>query len=253
MSGKAIILASFGTSRNEARAKTIKVLEDEIRQAYACCDLFTVFTSPTIRRILKTRDNIEYHDLETMFGILKDRGYEDIICQPTYIIKGFEYDNMKLTAEKYPGDFNSVKVGLPLLSDIDDYNSLIDALIAGANAEEAYLLVGHGTEHRSDLTYSVLEYKYRERGFANVYISTIEGSQSIENTLKKLSSRGYKTVNLIPLMFVAGEHAVNDIAGDGEDSYKNVLKRNGYSVNIVLKGLGEYEMIRKIYLNHIKN
>jgi Cobalamin biosynthesis protein CbiK, Co2+ chelatase len=238
MSENAIILVSFGTSHNTAREKTINVLENEIKNAYSGYDVFTVFTSPTIRRILKNRDNIVIHDLETMFGILKDNGYKNVICQPTYIIKGFEYDNMAATAEA-----ESAKVGLPLLSSVDDYDAVIDALDI-ANADEAYVLIGHGTAHEANITYSELERRFHERGYGNVYITTIEGDEDISVT--------QNTVNLIPLMFVAGDHAVNDIAGDKEDSYKSVFERNGHSVNIVLKGLGEYETIRKIYLNHIK-
>ena len=242
MSGSAIILVSFGTSHNSAREKTINVLEADIKRDYSGYDVFTVFTSPTIRRILKNRDNIVYNDLETMFGILKDRGYKNVICQPTYIIKGFEYDNMRLTAEKYANDFDSVKIGLPLLSDIEDYNEVIDALSIDSD-DEAYVLIGHGTAHEANMTYAALEDRFRKRGYGNVYISTIEGDQDIRVI--------YKTVNLIPLMFVAGDHAVNDIAGDKADSYKSVFKQSGCSVRIVLKGLGEYETIRKIYLKHI--
>ena len=53
-------------------------------------------------------------------------------------------------------------------------------------------------------------------------------------------------------MIVAGDHATNDMAGEEEDSWKNQFEAAGYTVECHLKGLGEYERIRKIFLKHIE-
>ena len=54
---------------------------------------------------------------------------------------------------------------------------------------------------------------------------------------------------MAPFMFVAGEHAKNDMAGD----FKEELEENGFKVNkVFLKGLGEFEEIQNIYLEHLK-
>ena len=55
-----------------------------------------------------------------------------------------------------------------------------------------------------------------------------------------------------PFMIVAGDHATNDMAGEEEDSWKNQFEAAGYTVECHLKGLGEYEGIRKIFLKHIE-
>ena len=60
-----------------------------------------------------------------------------------------------------------------------------------------------------------------------------------------------KTLTLAPLMFVAGDHAKNDMAGE-EDSWKSELEEKGYEVRVILKGLGEFEGIRKIFAEHIE-
>ena len=57
---------------------------------------------------------------------------------------------------------------------------------------------------------------------------------------------------LAPLMIVAGDHARNDMAGDGADSWKNEFLREGYEVSCLLKGLGEYEEVRKLFAEHAK-
>ena len=68
--------------------------------------------------------------------------------------------------------------------------------------------------------------------------------------LNHLKVSGYHEVVLHPLLFVAGEHAKKDIAGPSSDSWKSILEKNGFQVSCVLKGLGEYESIRSIYIKH---
>ena len=61
-----------------------------------------------------------------------------------------------------------------------------------------------------------------------------------------------KKVVIAPLMIVAGDHAKNDMAGDEPDSWKTIISQKGYEVQTVLKGLGEYESIRHIFVEHAK-
>ena len=53
-------------------------------------------------------------------------------------------------------------------------------------------------------------------------------------------------------MVVAGDHANNDMAGDDEDSLKSVLEFNGYKVFPVIKGLGEIQEFRQLFVGHVK-
>ena len=51
-----------------------------------------------------------------------------------------------------------------------------------------------------------------------------------------------------PLLLVLGDHALNDLFGDEEDSVVNVLKEAGYEVEEMHHALGEYTEIQDIYL-----
>ena len=53
-------------------------------------------------------------------------------------------------------------------------------------------------------------------------------------------------------MIVAGDHAKNDMASDEPDSWYSQFKAAGYDVEPVLKGLGEYTGIRKLFIEHLK-
>ena len=74
----------------------------------------------------------------------------------------------------------------------------------------------------------------------------------LEDVLAGVKDSGAHRVVLQPLMIVAGDHATNDMAGEEEDSWKNQFEAAGYTVECHLKGLGEYEGIRKIFLKHIE-
>ena len=43
------------------------------------------------------------------------------------------------------------------------------------------------------------------------------------------------------------------MAGDEDDSWKTILKKEGYEVEIYLHGLGENAGIQDLYIEHVKN
>ena len=51
-------------------------------------------------------------------------------------------------------------------------------------------------------------------------------------------------------MVVAGDHANNDMAGEQEGSWKNVLTKEGYEVECFMEGLGQITAIQNIYVEH---
>lgn len=67
-----------------------------------------------------------------------------------------------------------------------------------------------------------------------------------------MKSQSIKNINLRPFMLVAGDHAINDMASEEEDSWESILKSNGFSVKSYIKGLGEIEAIQNIYLEHLE-
>ena len=111
--------------------------------------------------------------------------------------------------------------------------------------------MGHGTEHEANATYARLNEKIKARGISRYYIGTVEATPSLEDVIEEIKNTGGITrVVLSPLMIVAGDHANNDMAGDEPDSWKSILEDEGYEVIPVLKGLGEYPAIQKIFVRH---
>ena len=83
-------------------------------------------------------------------------------------------------------------------------------------------------------------------------MGTVEAYPSIDTMVKLVKNLAPTKVHLAPFMIVAGDHAINDMAGDEEDSWKNIFRKEGYEVVCHLKGIGEYPAIRNIFISHAR-
>lgn len=252
---KAILVISFGTSYSDTRALTIEATEARYEDMYPDYEIVRAFTAQTIIDILKDRDGIDVMNVEEAFAYLKDQKYSDVTVQPTLVMNGAEYDDMIKVVEEEKENFVSLKVGSPLLTHVEDYEKVVVALSdeVAANVksdQEAVVFMGHGTHHHANSTYAALEYFFHDAGLKNVFIGTVEGYPMIDDVIERLNENDIKKVTLYPLMLVAGDHASNDMAGDEEDSWLTILKKEGFEVETVLRGLGEDEMIQDIFLHH---
>ncbi len=252
---KAILVTSFGTSYADTRALTIEAIESKYAELYPDYEIVRAFTAQIIIDILDERDGIDVMNVEEAFKYLKDNKFSDVIVQPTLVMNGAEYDDMVAVVEEERENFVSLKVGAPLLTHVEDYKNLVIALedevkAAITSEEEAVVFMGHGTHHFANATYPALEYFFHDAGMNNVFIGTVEGYPELDEVINRLNENDIKKVTLYPLMLVAGDHASNDMAGDEEDSWKTVLKKEGFEVETVLRGLGEDEMIQQIFVDH---
>ncbi len=252
-----ILMVSFGTSYNDSRDKTIGGIENAVQAANPDYDVRRAFTSQIIIDKLKERDNLVIDNVEEAFARLEADGVKDLTVQPTHVMNGFEYDDLMEVVKANADKFDSVKVGAPLLTIDDDYNKVIEAITAATaeydDGETAIVFMGHGTEHPANATYAKLQQMLTDAGKKNYCIGTVEAEPSIEDVVAFAKNGGYKRVVLEPLMVVAGDHANNDMAGDEEDSWKTILANEGFEVVPVLRGLGEIEGVRNVYIDHVKN
>ncbi|MFV0517802.1 MAG: sirohydrochlorin cobaltochelatase [Aminipila sp.] len=252
---KALLVVSFGTSHKETRDKTIGETEKFLAKEYNDRELRRAFTSGMIMRVLKKRDNMHIDNVEEAMQKLVDDGFIDVLVQPTHIINGDEYEKMVNQIAPFRGLFENIVVGRALLTSSEDYEETCNAILKEVpevckDNETALVLMGHGTGHFSDAAYAALDYRFKAMGHSNVFVGTVEGYPEVDMVLKQVKQHSPKKVILLPLMLVAGDHAVNDMAGDEEDSWKVIFEEAGYEVTCILRGLGEFEDIRKIYLKH---
>ncbi|MGL4796663.1 MAG: sirohydrochlorin cobaltochelatase [Paraclostridium sp.] len=249
---KAVLVVSFGTSYKETREKTIEACEFKIKEAFEGYDFYRAFTSNTIIRILRNRDNIHVDNpVEALERLYRD-GYNEVIVQTLHIICGEEYTKLKEQINQYEDKFEQIILGRPLLTQIEDYKETISAIkhqIPDLEENEAIVFMGHGTYHESHSTYPALDYMLKQEGIKG-YVGTVEGYPEIEEVIVNLEKDNIAKVRLMPFMLVAGDHAINDMAGDDEDSWKSILNKKGFETKIHLSGLGENEYIQKKFVRH---
>ena len=159
-----------------------------------------------------------------------------------------------MDAFAYRDDFKKILYSTPLLTTTEDNEAVLRALKAehaDITDDEALIFMGHGSTHTTNAVYAALDYMCKDLGFDNIHIGTVEGYPELDNVMNLIKDKGYKKLRLAPLMLVAGDHANNDLAGDEEDSWKSILEKEGYTVECVVRGLGEYKGIRDVYLTHL--
>lgn len=253
-SSTGILLISFGTSHSETRKKTIEAMEQEIRSAFSQYPVFHAWTSPRIISKLKKIGHIVPTPQEALQKML-EQGIRRILVQPTYILNAIENQLMKDWVNSFADKFDSITFGTPLLTSETDFQNVLLAVTQEffpLNADTALVLMGHGSEHPANIAYTQLQTLCTTSGYRNIFVGTVEATPSLDDILAALGSTDYRRIILAPLMLVAGDHAVNDMAGSSPASWKNRLLAEGYSVTPVLKGLGEYPAIRDIFVKHAK-
>ena len=250
---KAVVCVSFGTSVPAAR-ESITAVEDALRQAAGDRLFVTALTSPTIRRILKERGEAA-PSLDEALEALREQGVTEVLVQPTHILRGHEYDRLQREAEAWRDRFETLRVGKPLLADTEDLRALAAALSAAypPRAEETLMLIGHGTDHAADMTYSALQTAFRLLGRTDVLVGTVEGWPAFDEVLAQLRQRWGSSVHLVPLLLVAGDHARNDLAGDESDSWASQIRALGLTPRPVLTGLGELPGVRAVFVRHARD
>lgn len=255
MGKKALIVVSFGTSFEEAIPAIINI-EETCKKAFPDYDFYRAFTSGMIiRKLAKTR-NVIIHNPDEIMKKLVAEGYEEVLCQPTHIINGLEYDKMMRMLMAYKDAIPVIKVGSPLLTEEEDYKEACEIAMRELKTplapDEAFVFMGHGTEHYANSAYCQFENMLRDMGYESTYVGTVEGFPDLDYVITRLRRRNIKKVHVMPLMIVAGDHARNDLAGAEADSWDSILKREGFETDVILKGLGEIDAIADMFVKHLK-
>lgn len=252
---KAILAVSFGTTHTDTREKTIDVIEKDMARRFPGYRIYHAWTSKMVLKRLRERDQVIIPTVtEAVRQMVKD-GITHLTVQPTHIINGIENDRMKEDVLAFREQFSAISFGTPLLTAEEDNAKVIRAVMRefpDLGRDEALVFMGHGTAHYANAVYAALDYTFKDMGYENVFMGTVEAYPSMETILKLVREYGPAKVILAPFMIVAGDHARNDMASDDEKSWRCQFGAAGFKVECVMRGLGEYEGIREILMEHVK-
>mgnify|MGYP003513964100 FL=1 len=244
----ALLMVHFGTTHDDTRAVTIDAINRKVMQEFPQMEFREAYTSRIIMRRLAKRGVRKLNPVEAL-AQLKSEGFTHVIVQSTNIIDGIEMESLRKDIDQMRPLFKEIRLGMPLLYTPEDYKQVIGCL-AGKSKEKTFtILVGHGTYTPATAQYAMLDYMLQAEGHTDFAVGTVEGYPTLDNAVDRLQEqKKVKQVQLLPFMFVAGDHAKNDIAGD----MKEALEKKGYKVTPLLEGLGEQPAIQQIYIDHIR-
>lgn len=247
----AVIMAHFGTTHKDTREKTINTINQKATDAFkGKADVFEVYTSRIVAKRIKEKEGITKLNTTELLNKLNKEGYTNIIIQPTNVIDGVEMDAIKKEASNFSKKFKDIRVGNALLTTPEQYEKVLNIIsktVGTLNKNQAIVLVGHGSYDPGNSAYCMLDYMAKDMGLS-IYVGTIEGYPTMDTMVKQLKKDNKSEIILMPLMFVAGDHAKNDIAGD----WKKELEEKGFKVTPKLLPLGEIPEIQNMYVENAK-
>ena len=245
-----IVIAAFGTTSRAIR--TYDDMDRIFRQRFTGYEIHWAFTSRMVKDRMQHRSSITRRHPRQVLEILARQGHPWAVVQSLHLTCGHEFYRLAHEVDQVG---IRTSMGLPLLSAIEDYAAVARALapLAEKDADEALVLVGHGTDHPSWSSYPALQYMLQQAHGRKVYVGVVEeeGYPDREAIVRAVVREGYARVRLAALLLVAGGHFNEDLAG-GEDSWKTVFEAAGIQVALEYEGLGLNPQILEIFCRHVE-
>lgn len=271
--GRVLLICGFGTGDADEMERTYGRLVEEAREAVlkaareaeSVTSVRLALTSPKVIGRLYRERGIKLPDVRSALedilggaacdavvgGALGDAAgeIEEIRILTVQVVGGTEFEKLKAIADTYSGQVR-ISLDSPLLAG-PKIDFVADMLVeeAASFKEEVIVYVGHGThgrDPRGPAAYRKLQELIHDRGNGNTFIGELQ--TGIEPVIRELSEKAFRRIRLCSLMMVSGHHWIEDVAGDKEDSWRNVLAEAGYEVTCARTGLLERREVREILL-----
>lgn len=249
----AILMVSYGCSKAEMRVKTIDRIEADIQEAYREYAVSHAWTSQIIRRKHYEQGGIWVPGVREAMEELLKQGIRKVAVQPTHLLNGLENRRMTEDIQAFMRDLSQLVIGSQLLASYEDRQKVIQVIgeEIGPKKDEALVLMAHGTRDGKDAALGELDEMFRDLGYENTFLGSMAGQPDFQSVLERIGRRNVKRILLAPFMIAAGKHAERDLGGEQKDSWKCRFEEAGYPAACILKGLGEYAGIRRIFIGHV--
>ena len=308
-SGKkeAVLLIAFGSTWNNAFLafdKTIEAYEKEFPNA----DVYISFSSDICINRASIGENVDdngnivrrdYYEPRYLLHAIGAAKYSKIYVQSLQVIPGEEFAAVVAAVKKfmnngYVGNAHlddaylaklsedeAIRFGMPLLSSVDEdvpaVAKELNALYKNEAAQGAVAFMGHGNPDSYDTFKANVRYTQLENALqaysTNYFVGTVDMPENYkQDVLDRMKKKGIDNgkIFLHALMSIAGDHAHNDMAGQGDEywdpedpesednSWYEYFNHNGFQSNVPLSGnhpLGLLELpgVLQVWINHTKN
>ena len=310
-SGKdvAVLLVAFGSTWNNA-FQAFDATKKAYEEAFPEADVYFCFSSDICINRASVGENVDdngnivkrdYYEPRYLLHAIGAAKYSRIYVQSLQVIPGEEFANVVACVKKFMNngyiasahlddeylaqlqENEAIFLGLPLLNDpevdVPKVAEQLHALYAAEAADGVVAFMGHGNPDTYDTFKANVRYTQLEEALqalnSNYFVGTVDMpgnyKQDVMGRMKARIINDGK-VYLHALMSIAGDHAHNDMAGEGEEywddedpvsednSWFEFFKNKGYEPIVSMPstsnhplGLLELPGIRNVWIEHTKN
>lgn len=252
---RGILLVASGTSVPEARV-AFEHIGQMAGERFDGMEIRWAYASSSIRRKWARAGESIDSPLAAL-ARMKEDGFTHVVVQSLHIAAGAEYHDLARTVGQFrsgPNAFDTIELGKPLISRRADVRRVVQTVLSSLPQRqkgEAVVLMGHGSKNgRAELTYVATAAECK-RADPLCGFGVVAGMPGLDDVVADLKRSGAKRAMLVPFMSVAGDHARNDLAGEGEDSWKSVISKLGIECVPVMTGLAEHDGVVSVWLDHL--
>lgn len=272
----AIVIAVFGTTTKAGLTYDFfaEQLQKDLPEKWQNAPVSWAYTSEIVRerankKFMESGQGKRFRSLAQVLADLDDQGCRKIAVQSLHIFPGQEYEEMEKTIDAFRRLGLHIEYGGTLLHEWEQVFEAVQIVSSEflQPDEGCNVLVAHGTPRTfpgSNTTYLGLD-RYLTRKYSHVFIGGVDGVLTREQALEQVRKYPLKRVRLVPFMYVAGDHIMQDIMAeepdkDGSLSWSQELKDSGIAVSSVqmeyrgeklYKGLGFNPAINRMFIKQL--
>ncbi len=248
-----ILLVHYGTANDSSRSLTIDKLNKLVSDKFNDCDVVEAYAASAVIKTLAKR-GIYKLSIPQALDSLRNHGCTHLVVQSTMLLDGVMTDMLEKNIDNVRKNFKKISLGKPLLYSVADCRNLITMINENLLADKSLnvknaqvVLVGHGSDSPANAIYSQIDYLLKDEGKSQWHVGTIEGYPTISCVERQVKMQKSKSIILVPLLYIAGNHQKEDING----VWRKQFEKEGYKVNVVSKGLGEMKEIQRMILDKL--
>ena len=303
----AVLLVAFGSTWNNAFL-AFDATKKAYEAAFPNADVYVSFSSDICINRASAGENTDdngnivrrdYYEPRYLLHAIGAAKYSKIYVQSLQVIPGEEFANVVASVKKFMNngyiasahlddaylakleETESIFLGMPLLNDpevdVPEVAKQLNNLYKDEAAKGAVAFMGHGNPDTYDTFKANVRYTQLEEELQkfskNYFVGTVDMPDNYkQDVMARMEEKGITSgkVYLHALMSIAGDHAHNDMAGEGDEywnpmapdsedvSWYEFFGHKNYEpvvpvVNNHPQGLLELSGVLNVWINHTKN
>jgi sirohydrochlorin cobaltochelatase len=228
---RAIVLACFGSVIEQQKYLD---LEEKVKEVYPDCEVFISFSSRMVIKLLQKEKQETYKNLPQTLADVDMQGFKHIVVASVNIYPTDEHEFLKKIVDGFR-HFSLANIGITnaILTTTKDTTSYLKDLNEQVSKNDtANLYIIHGTPKLNTIGIDSINYTSSlleildERNFSCSLEGTFPYFEINEAIKRKIKAKGFKKVQVIPLLLVSGNHYIKDmveIKDDLSDCFESSL------------------------------